>query len=280
MAIRSACAVVFPFDLFGNAGTGAGAQLLADVLQEAIDDTALETQPTRPQAYTKSLTIEEFPFETLHDVSQWRDTGRAAVRAARTEADFTLWLAGNHLGVLPLYEELGPDALVIQFDAHLDCYDLHDTTPELSHGNWLLHAQSALPKIVNVGHRDLFLKPKAIRNTFAAVFPAEELMTNMSEVLAQLRQLTAHAKQVWFDLDTDVLDPAFAPAVHQATPFGLTPQQLLSIMLALWSDRVVGVSVSEFDPGRDDRDRTLQLLGWLLERLLLRQAEASGKPSR
>lgn len=274
MASRSASAVVFPFDLFGNAGTGAGAQLLADVLQEAIDDTAQETRPTRPQAYTEALTIEEIPFETLQDVSQWRDTGRAAAQAALAEADFTLWLAGNHLGVLPLYEELGPDTLVIQFDAHLDCYDLHDTTPELSHGNWLLHADSPLPKVVNVGHRDLFLKPGAIRKQFAATFPAEELAMDAGTVLAQLRQLTTQAKRIWFDLDTDVLDPAFAPAVHQATPFGLTPQQLLSIMLTLWSDRVAGVSISEFDPGRDDRDRTLQLLGWLLERLLLRQAGA------
>ena len=51
--------------------------------------------------------------------------------------------------MLPVFEELGPDTLVIQFDAHLDCYALHDTTEELCHGNFLLHAEGPLPKIVN-----------------------------------------------------------------------------------------------------------------------------------
>lgn len=270
---RSVAAVAFPFDLFGNAGTGAGALLLVDVLQEAMNDTAQETRPTRPHAYAETLSLEELAFETLTEVTQWRETGRSAARTALDESDFLLWLAGNHLGVLPVYEELGSDTLVIQFDAHLDCYDLHDTTSELSHGNWLLHAEAPLPKIVNIGHRDLFLQPSDIRRSFVAAFPAEELALHPETVLTKVRKLATKAKRIWFDIDVDVLDPAFAPAVHQITPFGLTPQQLLGFMLSIWSDRVVGVSISEFDPGRDDRDRTLYLLGWLMERLLLRQAE-------
>ena len=46
------------------------------------------------------------------------------------------------------------DALVIQLDGHLDIYNLADCTPELSHGNFLLHAEAPLPAVVNVGHRD------------------------------------------------------------------------------------------------------------------------------
>ena len=78
---------------------------------------------------------------------------------------------------------------------------------------------------------------------------------------------------MWIDLDGDALDPAFAPAVQQPLPFGLTPTQFLALLDAAWSDKVVGVSVSEFDPGRDVRDRTLNLLGWLVERLLLKKYE-------
>ena len=59
----------------------------------------------------------------------------------------------------------------------------------------------------------------------------------------------------------------------QRTPFGLLPQQMLNLMEAVWSSHVVGVSISEFDPGRDVNDQTLLLLGWLVEWILLRAAE-------
>jgi agmatinase len=134
--------VIFPFDLFGSGGTGAGAQLLGDALREAVEDTEAEDRPTRPRAYAGSLEFEEHAFDTLEQVAGWRATGREAARRLLAGDDgFTLWLAGNHLGVLPVYEELGADSLVVQFDAHLDCYQLHDTTEELCHGNFLLHAE-------------------------------------------------------------------------------------------------------------------------------------------
>ena len=266
--------VVFPFDLFGNAGTGAGARLLADVLTEAVDDTAEEPRPTRPHVFAEQLVFEEHPFDTVDQVAGWRAAGRTAARRTLADGDgFTLWLGGNHLGVLPVYEELGPDTLVVQFDAHLDCYALHDTTTELSHGNWLLHSEAALPTVVNVGHRDLFLRPEDIRPTFVAAVPAEDVAAGVDAVAAGLRKRAAKADRIWIDIDVDVFDPAFAPAVHEPMPFGLTPSQVLGLVFAVWSDKVAGVSLSEFNPGRDDRDRTLQLLAWLLERVLLKQYE-------
>ena len=41
----------------------------------------------------------------------------------------------------------------------------------------------------------------------------------------------------------------------------------------VWSEKVAGMSISEFDPGRDGRDASLNLLGWLIEWVLLRQHE-------
>ena len=266
-------AVVFPFDLFGHAGTGAGAQLLGDVVREVVEDTADEPRPTRSHLFAQELAVEEFAFEAMEQVTGWRKTGRDAVRRLLADGEFVLWLAGNHLGVLPVYDELGRDTLVVQFDAHLDCYELHDTTAELSHGNFLLHVEGPRPRVVNVGHRDLFLLPEDVKRGYADAVPAEAVHADPRRVAATLRKRAAAAKRVWIDLDADAFDPAFAPAVHQPTPFGLTPQQVLPLLDAVWSAKVVGVSVSEFDPGRDERDATLNLLGWLIERVLLKRAE-------
>jgi hypothetical protein len=48
---------------------------------------------------------------------------------------------------------------------------------------------------------------------------------------------------------------------------------LLHFIDAAWGDNLCGVSVSEFDPGRDRTDQSLSTLVWLVEYLLLKRYE-------
>jgi agmatinase len=263
-------AVVFPFDLFGSAGTAAGAQLLGDAIQEMIDDAERETQPARSQSYRNCVDLVEFPFDTLEEISGWRATGRETISAALEEADFTLWLTGNHLGALPIYETLGPDDLILQFDAHLDAYNLADSTTELSHGNFLLHLPPGKhPRVVNIGSRDLFLPDQHSLQHFHDILTAELLTSAPDKALAKLNALTKKAKRIWIDIDCDAFDPAYFPAVPLQLPFGLAPREVLRILQSIWSKKVVGISFSEFDPGRDRNDLSLGTLIWLMEWCLL-----------
>jgi arginase family enzyme len=264
--------VVFPFDLFGSAGTGAGAKLLGDAVREILDDTEEETRPCRADALRGRVKVKELAFDAMADVAEWRKRGRQAARQALKARDFLLWLGGNHLAALPVLEELGADTLVLQFDAHLDVYAFHDTTAELSHGNFLRHFEAPRPRLVNVGHRDLFLTQEEIGETFESAYPAWELASDVGRAAAELRAKAAAAKRVWIDLDCDAFDPSVLPAVPEPVPFGLLPPALLALFEAAWAGNVVGVSVSEFDPGRDVRDQSLNLLGWLVEYVLLKAA--------
>jgi arginase family enzyme len=271
-------AVAFPFDLFGSGGAGAGVALLADELREVLADNRRETVPTRARAYTDSLRLREITFETLADYADWRKVGRQAVRQALRQGDFLLWLTGNHLGALPVYDELsaaGSDTLVVQLDAHLDIHHFRDCAAEPSHGNFLLHCAGPLPPLVNAGHRDLLLMPDHVAGYYRRTFPAAELAVDARPALDWLRRTAQDAGRVVVDLDCDVFDPAFFPAVTQPVPFGLAPQQVLALLDAIWSPRVAGVLVSEFDPGRDRDDRGLSALVWLLEYLLLRRYEGA-----
>src|SRR5436305_10368242 len=157
-------ALVCPFALFGSPGTAEGAELLADALQEMLADNRRERRPTRSRAYQPHVRVKELPFAELSDYADWRERARKAARQALQAGDFLLWVGGNHLSVLPVYEELGAagDALVVQFDAHLDLYNLADNPPALNHGNFLRHAAGPLPALVNLGHRDLFLPDEAV----------------------------------------------------------------------------------------------------------------------
>lgn len=264
---------VFPFDSLGGAGTSAGAQLLGDAVREILDDTDAETRPCRAHCLRGKVEVKEFAFDTLAKLADWRKTGRQAARKSLAAGEFLLWFGGNHLSVLPVLDQLR-DTLVVQFDAHLDVYSFHDNTPELSHGNFLKHLTSPRPRIVNVGHRDLFLTPAEIAETFDATHSAVDCARNLDAVVGDLTARAAGARRVWIDLDCDALDPAALPAVQLPLPFGLAPAAFLRLLDAVWSERVAGLSISEFDPGRDHRDASLNLLGWLVEFVLLKVHES------
>jgi agmatinase len=272
-------AVFVPFALFGSPGAAHGADLLADAVREMLDDNRRETRPTRSRAYQPHVRVRELSFAAPTDFADWRARARKAVRSALQGGDFLLWVGGNHLSVLPVYEELGTadDTLVVQFDAHLDVYNLSDSPPELNHGNFLRHVDAPLPPIVNVGHRDLFLPADEIDRFFRAALPASAVGTDPDAAVRQVRQAVRKAGRVFLDIDCDVFDPSCFPATAHPLPFGLTPPLFLRLLDAAWTDRVCAVALSEFDPGRDRADQSLSTLVWLLEYLLLKRYEPRAK---
>jgi arginase family enzyme len=287
MGVARTTAVFCPFDLFGSAGAGAGASLLADAVREMIAENRREQVPTRAAAYQPHLRTRQLAFETLDDYRQWRKRAGQVVRQVFRREDFLLWIAGNHLGTLPVYDELARGAraapqktLIVQFDAHLDIHQFSDCTSELSHGNFLLHCPRPLPSIVNIGHRDLLLSPEHIQQYYAATFSTDLVAQDPAAVVRWLRRAIRKTKRVFIDIDCDVFDPGFFPAVTHPLPFGLSPSVLLHLLDACWCAQLRGVSLSEFDPGRDRNDESLNTLGWLLEYLLLKRYESTTSARR
>src|SRR5690348_16022346 len=99
-------AIFFPFDLFGSPGAKAGAELLADAFQELLADNKRERIATRARAYADKVRFEEYTFETLADYKDWRGQARTRVRQIFRQDELLLWVTGNHLGALPIYDEL------------------------------------------------------------------------------------------------------------------------------------------------------------------------------
>jgi len=284
-------AIFFPFDLFGSGGTGAGALLLADAFQEMLADNRREKIPTRARAYAGKVHFQEFTFETMADYRDWRPNARKAIRQVLEQGDFLFWVTGNHLGVLPVYEELGSASrerkrpeknhtLVLQFDAHLDIYNLSDCNKELSHGNFLLQADGPLPGLINVGHRELLLRPEYVGKYYQQTFSAAGLAVNPEPALTAVRESCGRAGRVFVDLDCDVFDPAYFPGMAHPVPFGLSPHLFLRFLDAAWSGNLAGLAISEFDPARDRADRSLSTLIWLLEYVLLKRYERGSAGAR
>lgn len=261
--------IVCPYAQFGNPGTQRGAELLGDAVRELLDDNRHERRPTRGDAFRDKVRIKELPLDTPAHFESWHKSARGMAKDALDSGDLLIWIGGNHLSVMPLYEELGARSrsLIVQFDAHLDIYHHDDTKQELSHGNFIRHLHDPRPKVVNIGHRDQFLLAEEIHEHFDAAVGAIALDNDRVEktLAAGIRR----ADRVAIDIDWDVLDPAYFPAVDDALPFGLSPQQLLRHMQAIWSGKTCAVAFSEFNPSRDDHDRSLQLAVWFVEQVLL-----------
>jgi arginase family enzyme len=269
-------ALIFPFDLFGAAGARTGAELLGEAIEEMLADNRREKVLTRAAAYMDYVQLRRLPLDTLEGYQHWRRRARQAIRRALRREEFVFWITGNHLGALPFYEELAAspsDTLVVQFDAHLDIYNLSDCTAELSHGNFLLHCEGELPSLINVGNREILLRPDYVARYYGATFSAAQLALDGRSALRAVGRAAKRARRVFLDLDCDVFDPICFPATANSVPFGLSTQQVLQLFDAAWCDSVRGVIISEFDPARDANDRCLQTLIWLFEYLLLKLYE-------
>jgi formiminoglutamase len=73
----------------------------------------------------------------------------------------------------------------------------------------------------------------------------------------KLDQLAAKVDAIYFDLDVDVLDRAFAPACPGARPGGLTPWQVRQCAhIAGGHPKVIAMDLVEIDPEQDRNDLT------------------------
>jgi agmatinase len=279
---KKTAALFFPFDCFGSAGTARGAELLADAVREMLADNRDEQMPARGHSYTPHIQVTEFPLATETDLAKWRSQGASIIRKSLAGPKRLIWSTGNHLGVLPLYDELvstAKETLVIQFDAHLDIYNLTDCESHPSHGNYLMHCAGPLPRIINLGSRDLMLPADHVRNYYDQVFTACRIARDPDGAVAAVVESAKSAKRLVLDLDCDVFDPAFFPATLNPLPFGLAPAFLLRILEEIGPERFEIVAISEFAPSRDRDDQSLGTLLWLIEWLFLRWYELRPAPT-
>jgi agmatinase len=72
------------------------------------------------------------------------------------------------------------------------------------------------------------------------------------EIGAWLRGVLANSKKIYISVDTDVLDPAFAPGVGNPEPEGITASVLLDIIEEIADERISGFDVVEVAPTYDN----------------------------
>jgi agmatinase len=172
---------------------------------------------------------------------------------------------GDHAVTVPIVEALAAlenPVHVVQVDAHPDLYAEYEGNPS-SHASVaarLLEIKH-VASVTQVGLRTLNPAQSEQVERFRDrlhLFPARDL----PRILPLLPHIPQGAR-VYFTVDLDGFDPAFAPGVSHPVPGGLAPRQVLDLILgAHWY--LVGMDVVEVNPSLDVNDQTAILAARLL----------------
>lgn len=160
-----------------------------------------------------------------------------------------LTLGGEHsltLAPVAALRRRYPDLSVLQLDAHLDLRDSYQGT-KLSHASVMRRIRDLGVPTVAVGIRSVSREEADyVHAESAPVFLAREIRSQglpVDAILAELRN------PVYLTIDLDAFDPAYVPGVGTPEPGGLTWDEGLRLVRALFERRqVVGIDVVELCP--------------------------------
>ncbi len=160
-----------------------------------------------------------------------------------------LTLGGEHsLSIAPVaaLKRRYPGLSVLQLDAHLDLRDSYQGT-KLSHASVMRRVRDLGVPTVPVGIRSVSREEADyVHAEKAPVFLAREIRAQGLPVDAVLAELT---NPVYVSIDLDAFDPAFVPGVGTPEPGGLTWDESLRLLRAVFERRqVVGIDVVELCP--------------------------------
>jgi agmatinase len=185
--------------------------------------------------------LQDAPKAIEDHVSEILDGGAAA-----------LCLGGDHFVTYPILRahaaRHGPLAL-LHFDAHSDTWYDADAT-RVDHGTMFYHAvkEGVIDETVSVQVGLRTHNPDTLGLTVLDANKVHEV--GPLAIAQEIKRITGDRK-VYFTIDIDCLDPAFAPGTGTPVVGGMTPHQALTIIRNIAGIKVVGMDVVEVAPPYD-----------------------------
>ena len=161
-------------------------------------------------------------------------------------------LGGEHLITLGALRAIRPD-LVIVYDAHLDLRD-ELFGERMSHATYLRRGYEELGyKAIILGARALSVEEVefAMGNDDLSYITSLDIIKGKMDPVKIINEVVETASRVYLSIDLDVLDPAYAPAVGNPHPEGLSTTQLMDVITGTMSRKIAGFDLNEVCPHYD-----------------------------
>jgi formiminoglutamase len=189
------------------------------------------------------------------------------------DAALTLYLGGDNAITRPLVTALADDLSavgVITFDAHHDVRTLDHGPTNGTPIRGLIEehglpgrnvVQIGIHSFANSSHYRRYCEEQGI--TIYPVFEVDR--RGMAQVVADAFRRLDHCREVYVDVDVDVLDRVFAPACPGARPGGLSVRQLADgVRSCATRPEVRAMDFVEVDPEADVGSQTLDVMAHLM----------------
>ncbi|MFX1475718.1 MAG: agmatinase, partial [Promethearchaeota archaeon] len=225
-AIRAASQHIESFCLLGGAKVDAGKMAIADIGDIAVS-------PTSAKSMLQSV---EQVVNTLHDHQRK-----------------IILLGGEHSITFGSVRALPRDVILVHFDAHMDLRETYGGTP-FSHACVMrrIAEQIGPNNLFQVGIRAVSQEEyEYAQAQKIAYYTTQDIEQDGAQKIAdRLLSSIPFGPPLYISIDLDVLDPAFAPAVGNPEPGGLTTLQLLTILRVL-APRADFLDITEIAPKYD-----------------------------
>lgn len=193
-------------------------------------------------------------------ISDIGDVACSSVEKCLTEVEqtineldgFPVMLGGEHTITLGALRALKPE-LVVVFDAHLDLRN-ELFGERVCHASYLRRAVEDLGcKVLVVGARALSREEVdyADRVDDVAYVLAREMIYDSRIAFRRISKIVDSVDSIYLSIDMDVLDPAYAPAVGNPHPEGLSTNLLMNSIEAVMHGPVIGLDLNEVYPHYD-----------------------------
>ena len=240
-----------PFDATSTFRVGARFAPLA--IREAIAN--IESYSFRSGVDARDLKVHD--LGDLHVSGQVNETLRRLELVTKElfEAKkLPIFIGGEHTITLGAMRSMGKNAALVSFDAHLDLRN-EFMGLTMSHATWMrrLNDQVRPERIIEVGTRAVDKDELDYTKKFnIPFFTVHQIMKEGVEKTSEkIKALLVDYERVYLSIDMDVLDPAFAPAVQNPEPDGLSMHVLLNLLCSVCDQRVAAFDIVEVAPHYD-----------------------------
>ncbi len=161
-------------------------------------------------------------------------------------------LGGEHTLTLASFQAMPEDTALLVFDAHFDIREEYGGA-KVSHATFLrrLIERVGSDRIMHLGGRAACREEwESLEELSLANVPSSTIMLGGAERL--VKEFLSDKRRVYVSIDLDVLDPAYAPAVGNPEPLGLTTHQLIRLLHSIRGKEVVGFDICEYTPIYDN----------------------------
>jgi len=246
--------VVFgvPFD--GTSTYRPGSRFAPTAIREA--SLNIETYSFRSGVDVEDLKIHDAgDLHVCGNIDETLERVKLVCRDILDNGKMPIIIGGEHTITYGAVKAINGEFALISFDAHLDLRDEYM-------GNRICHAtfmrrinEGFRPKvIVEVGTR------AACKEEFKYVNEVDNikyltsqriLHASTEEILREIKDFIGDCGKIYVTIDMDVLDPAYAPAVQNPEPEGLSTSILLDILLGICDQRLIAFDIVEVTPHYD-----------------------------